>query len=76
MPATATKLRKLTKIAMVPKTNIYEPWWRFLVELLFPAIRAGMWLDWRWRHNAFKLPGLRTFETRSHCTIASRWTGI
>ena len=26
MPATATQLRNLTKIAMVPKANIYEPW--------------------------------------------------
>jgi len=42
MPATATHLRNLRKIAMVPNANIYEPWWRFDVELLSPAISAGM----------------------------------
>jgi len=26
MPASATHLRNLIKIAMVPKANIYEPW--------------------------------------------------
>jgi len=26
MPATATHLRNLIKIAMVPKANIHEPW--------------------------------------------------
>jgi len=29
MPATATHLRNLIEIGMVPKANIYEPWWRF-----------------------------------------------
>jgi len=76
MPATATQLRNLIKIAMVPKANIYEPWWRFEVELLSPAIGSGMWFDRRWRHNAFKVPGLRTFQLRSHSIIASQWTGI
>jgi len=28
MPATAPQLRILIKIAMVPKADIYEPWWR------------------------------------------------
>jgi len=45
MPATATHLRNLIKIAVVPKANIYEPWGRFEVELLSLAISAGMWFD-------------------------------
>jgi len=69
-------LRNLIKIAMVPKANIYEPWWRFEVELLSPAISAGMWFDWRLRHNALKFSGLRTFQLRSHSIIAPQWTGI
>jgi len=76
MPATATHLRNLIKIAMLLKANIYEPWWRFEVELLSPAISAGVWFDWRWRHNAFKFPGLRTFQLRSHSIIASQCPGI
>jgi len=28
MPATATQLRNLIKIAVVPEANIYEPWLR------------------------------------------------
>jgi len=45
MPATAIHLRNLIKIAMLPKANIFEPWRRFEVELLSPAISAGMWFD-------------------------------
>jgi len=41
-------------------------------ELLFPAISARMWFDWRTRHNAFRQPGLRTFRLRSHSTVASQ----
>jgi len=48
----------------------------YWVELLSPAISAGTWFDWRWRHKAFKSPGFRTFQLRSHSIIASQWTGI
>jgi len=47
MPATATQLQNLIKIAMVPKASVYEPSWRFKVELLSPAISARMRFDWR-----------------------------
>jgi len=75
MPATATELRNLINMTMVPKENIYEPWWRFKVELLPPAISAGIWFDSRLRHN-FRLPGLRTLQLHSHSIIGSQWAGI
>jgi len=76
MLATATQLRNLIKITMVPEANIYEPRRRFEVELLSPAISARLWFDSRLRHNDFRLPGLQTYQLCSHCMIASQWAGI
>jgi len=53
-------LRNLIKITQVRKASNYEPKWRFQAVFLSPAISASMWFDSQLRHNAFRMPGLRT----------------
>jgi len=62
MPATATHLQNLIKIATVPKAKIYGPWWRFEVKLLSPAISAGTWFDRRCV-TSFQVPRVANFPT-------------
>ena len=68
-------MQNLIKITRVCKANNYEPKWHFRVDFLSPAISARMWFDSRLRHNAFRMPGLRTFRLPYHFIVASQWDG-
>jgi len=78
MPAVAsgTQLGNLIKITRFAKRAVTKVSDVLSWSFMSPAIGARMWFDWRLRHNAFRQPGLRTFQLHSHSLAASQWAGI
>jgi len=69
-------LRNLIKITKVRKASSYEPKGLFKAEFLSPAISARLCFDSRLRHNAFRMPELRTFRLPYLLYLRHNGTGI